>query len=169
MPSRREALGLSLDDLIAGGLERLHASGAYEQRSPVDPAYNCIAFAAGDTAHHWSPRDLGGYWWPPDALKEDTVGSVMAALACVGYVECEGPAFEDGYEKVAIFAKDERPTHAARQNPDEQLWLSKLGKEYDIAHANLEDVGGAEYGEPVKYMRRARSSAPELPTTTALE
>jgi len=41
--------------------------------------------------------------------------------------------------------------------------LSKLGKEYDIAHANLNDVGGEEYGEPVKYMRRERTSAPELP------
>ncbi len=160
MPSRREALRLSLADLVARGLERLQATGEYEQRSPVDAAYNCVAFAAGDTERFWSPQAVGGYWWPADALKEDTVGSVMAALACVGYVECEDSAFEDGYEKVAIFAKDERPTHAARQDPDAQLWLSKLGKEYDIAHANLEDVGGKEYGEPVKYMRRERTSAP---------
>ena len=43
MPSRREALGLPLSDLIAAGLERLHESGEYEERSPIDPAYNCVA------------------------------------------------------------------------------------------------------------------------------
>lgn len=163
MPSRREALGLSLDELVAAGLERLEESGDYEQRSPVDAAYNCVAFAAGDTGRYWSPLVAGGYSWPADALKEDTVGGAMAALACVGYVECEDPAFEVGYEKVAIFAKGERPTHAARQDTESELWLSKLGTEYDIAHASLEEVGGKEYGEPVKYMRRERTSAPELP------
>lgn len=157
MPSRRDALGLPLAELIAAGLERLHASGEYAERSPIDPAYNCVAFAAGDTERFWSPLAVSGYWWPADALMEDTIGGVMSALACVGYVECEDPAFEDGYEKVAVFAKDERPTHAARQDPDEQLWLSKLGKEYDIAHTNLAEVGGTEYGEPVRYMRRERA------------
>jgi len=87
----------------------------------------------------------------------------MAALACVGFVECTDATFEDGHEKVALFAAEDRPTHAARQETDSEVWLSKLGKEYDIAHANLNDVGGEEYGEPVKYMRRERTSAPELP------
>lgn len=163
MPSRREALGLPLAELVATGLERLEASGEYEERSPVDATYNCVAFAAGDTGHYWSPQAVSGFWWPADALMRDTVGGVMAALACVGYVECEDPTFEDGYEKVAIFAKDEQPKHAARQDPESRLWLSKLGKEYDIAHANLDDVGGEQYGEPVKYMRRERPNAPELP------
>lgn len=148
---------------MAAGLERLDASGAYEERSPVDATYNCVAFAAGDTGHYWSPLAVGGFWWPADALTEDTVGGVMAALACVGYVECEDAAFEDGFEKVAIFAKGDRPLHASRQDSESRMWLSKLGKEYDIAHANLEDVGGKQYGEPVKYMRRERTNVPELP------
>ncbi len=163
MPSRREVLGLPLADLIAAGLERLHASGEFEERSPIDPAYNCLAFAAGDTERYWSPLGVGGYSWPAEAPVEDTVGGVMAALACAGYVECADASFEDGYEKVAVFAIGDQPTHAARQDPDSQMWLSKLGKEYDIAHANVEDVGGKEYGEPVKYLRRERTDVPELP------
>lgn len=163
MPSRRGTLSLPLADLVAQGLERLHASGEYEERSPIDPAYNCVAFAAGDTGHFWSPTAMDGCSWPADAPADDTVDGVMAALACVGFVECTDATFEDGYEKVALFAAEDRPTHAARQDTDSEVWLSKLGKEYDIAHANLNDVGGEEYGEPVKYMRRERTSAPELP------
>ena len=163
MPSRRGTLSLPLADLVAQGLERLHASGEYEERSPINPAYNCVAFAAGDTGHFWSPTAMDGCSWPADAPADDTVDGVMAALACVGFVKCTDATFEDGHEKVALFAAEDRPTHAARQDTDSEVWLSKLGKEYDIAHANLNDVGGEEYGEPVKYMRRERTSAPELP------
>lgn len=50
--------------------------------------------------------------------------------------------------------KDGVPEHAARQDMKTAMWLSKLGELYDIAHRNVEDVGGEEYGEPVCYLCR---------------
>ncbi len=41
--------------------------------SPKDPSYNCIAFAAGDADRKWDPDMLPdpGYYWPPNALRDD--------------------------------------------------------------------------------------------------
>ena len=44
----------------------------------------------------------------------------------------DGP-LQDGYEKIAIYALDGEPTHAARQL-DTGRWTSKLGKHEDIEH-----------------------------------
>lgn len=155
---------MTLADLVERWLPRLHESGEYEERSPIDASYNCVAFAAGDTSRFWSPKVQDGYSWPADAPADETVSGVMAALECAGFVECSDATFEDRYEKVAVFAIGDFPTHAARQDVGTGAWLSKLGKEYDIAHTNLADVGGEVYGEPVAYMRRDRSSAPRRPS-----
>ncbi len=154
---------MPLTELVSRWLPRLHESGEYEERSPIDASYNCVAFAAGDMTRFWSPKMMDGYSWPADAPADETISGVMAALECAGFVECSDATFEDDYEKVAIFAIGDFPTHAARQDVDVDAWLSKLGKEYDIAHTNLADVGGEAYGEPVAYMRRERSGTPTLP------
>ena len=155
---------MTLAELVERWLAQLHESGEYEERSPIDASYNCVAFAAGDTTRFWSPKTTDGYSWPADAPADETVGGVMAALSHAGFVECLDASFEDGYEKVAVFAIGDFPTHAARQDAVAGGWLSKLGKEYDIAHASLAEVGGEVYGEPVAYMRRDRSSPPTLPS-----
>ena len=81
----------------------------------------------------------------------------MAAFAVLGYEECEGDSLEEGYEKVALFARNVigvlEPTHAARQLRDGQ-WTSKLGPQEDIEHTRAEDVAGPCYGIPVRFMKR---------------
>ena len=59
---------------------------------------------------------------------------------------CGNGSLEDGYEKVAIYARDGELTHAARQLRDGR-WTSKLGKYEDIEHDSLEALYGDGYGE----------------------
>ena len=58
-----------------------------------------------------------------------------------------------GYEKIAIYALDQKPTHAARQM-NTGAWTSKLGVEEDIVHDRPELLAGPCYGNVAQYMRR---------------
>jgi hypothetical protein len=57
-------------------------------------------------------------------------------------------SLESQYEKVALFAKDGRVTHAARQLPSGR-WTSKLGSDVDIEH-ELYAIEGEVYGTVVQ-------------------
>jgi len=74
-------------------------------------------------------------------------------LSGVGYSPCSDGSPEAGWEKVALYATDEGPTHAARQMPNGR-WTSKLGPEEDIEH-ELQGLSGAFYGSVVRFLRRA--------------
>ncbi len=138
---------------------RLRGGGRYEQLSPIDHDYNCIAFAAGDTERFWWPSPAwslgGGSYWPRGVPGEETIEAFVTLFASLGYQTCRDGTFEAGFEKVAIYAHDGVPTHAARQMIEERRWLSKLGRGYDIAHDEVEGVGGRPgYGAVAVYMRR---------------
>ncbi len=132
---------------------RLHG-GNFLRVSPPDRGYNCIAWAAGDNSQWWQPTGLGGHYWPAGVPLEMTSRAYQAAYEAQGYDVCSSGLLEEGYEKVAIFAKDGIPTHAARQLPNGQ-WTSKLGEYIDIVHTSAENVGGGLYGEVVAFLRRA--------------
>ena len=155
--SPRRLAPLDLNTLIALKFPRLKASGAYEQRSFPDKNYNCIAFAAGDTNRWWWPIGRAGNYWPLGSPREETVATFVSAFESIGYTICSDGATDTGHHKVVLYAKVGLPTHAARQESDTTMWLSKLGQSYDIAHQYIEDVGGDEYGEPVLFLRRAVS------------
>jgi len=92
---------------------------------PADPAFNCVAWAAGVTDEWWWPADPDAFW-PPGVPDELTVQAVSAALGTVGYAACADGGPEPGFEKVAIYAKAGVPTHVARGHSDGR-WSSKLG------------------------------------------
>lgn len=107
-------------------------SEEYEITSPVDPQYNCIAWAAGDNENWWEPDSPGGYYWPPNIPREYTLASYQLAFRRQGYRPCGSGDVEEGYEKIAIFADDAGvPKHAARQTEDGR-WTSKLGQGPDM-------------------------------------
>jgi hypothetical protein len=144
---------------IEGNFPRLLAGAAYDERSPIDFDYNCIAFAAGETHRFWWPPPpaplSGGSYWPPGVAAEETLAAFVAAFESLGYDVCADGSFESAVEKVAIYAKNGVPTHAARQSVAEGKWLSKLGRAYDIAHDDPDGVGGEPgYGDVVVYMQR---------------
>lgn len=117
--------------------------------------YNCLAWAAGDTAQWWWPCEpTEDYYWPAGVERAETLTAFVAAYALLGYAPCSTPELEPGYEKVAFFAApDGIPTHASRQLPSGR-WTSKLGEGEDIEH-DLQDISGAIYGTVVQLMRRA--------------
>jgi hypothetical protein len=129
----------------------------YQITSPKTIDYNCIAWAAGDTQQWWWPsEDLDNDYWPPGVPRERTQEAFVAAFAALGYVVCESEDSEAGYEKIALFADADGPTHAGRQLSNDR-WTSKLGKLEDIEHA-LHNLDGGPYGAVILIMKRKTTS-----------
>ena len=134
----------------------------HEITSCYDTRYNCIAWAADETAVVWWPVDGDGVGWPPEAaIDDESIWNFAVAFSTLGYVECANSSLEDGWEKVALFAVLERgeliATHAARQLEDGR-WTSKLGDCEDISHTTLEAVCCKDYGVDLLYMKRRRDN-----------
>ena len=121
--------------------------------SPRDRAYNCIAWAAGETTRFWWPDPMGTTYWPAGAPSEETVGAFIQAYATLGYSPCESAALEQDFEKIAVYTKDAKPTHAARQLRNGS-WTSKLGRQEDIEHESPEAIEGPAYGKVAVILRR---------------
>ena len=142
----------------ADDFPKLHSLN-HRVTSPCKNRYNCIAWAAGSADRWWWPTKFA--FWPPGVPREETLSAFLAAFATLGYAECQDGAMEEGYEKVALFARHDdegriAPTHAAKQLADGR-WTSKLGALEDIEHMEPEDVNGPLYGTPIRFMRRAIS------------
>jgi hypothetical protein len=125
----------------------------FHKTSEKTPVYNCIAWALRDSKRFWWP--IGGYW-PHDCPRQTTIDAFERAFASQGYCRCENGQLESNVEKIALFAKESKPTHAARQLPSGR-WTSKLGQNIDIEH-DVSDVQGPRYGMIVAYFRRDRKS-----------
>jgi hypothetical protein len=127
----------------------------YDRTSDATPDYNCIAWAASDQTRWWWPGlDLVGKeaYWPPKAPRKRTLKAFALAFKTLGYEKCKDGLFEEGFEKIAIYAKGDLPTHAARQLVDGK-WTHKIGRNIDIS-SNLTAVEDGIYGLPVRFLRR---------------
>lgn len=138
----------------------------YQETSPYDNTYNCLAFAAGETQRWWHPCDFGGCYWPT-GVQPDTLESWIAVYEHLGYVCCDSRELEPEHEKVALFVKDGEPTHAARQL-DSGYWTSKMGKAEDVEHA-LEGLEGGTYGHVAVLLKRARNVQHSLGLSAPLD
>lgn len=132
---------------------RLEEEG-FSEESPASPRYNCIAWAAEVTHQFWWPRATP-FFWPPGVPQTETVDAFFQAFETLGYLRCPDGLLEPGFSKIAFYAIDGRPTHAARQLPDGS-WTSKLGRHIDIIHRTLTGLEGPAYGNVVGYMKRPR-------------
>jgi hypothetical protein len=123
----------------------------YQVKSRRTKKYNCLAWAAGDTANWWEPG--GRHYWPNTLARAYSPTAYTQVFTALGYVICDSDDLEDGFEKVALFVNEfGEPTHAARQLPSGR-WTSKLGKLEDIEH-DLRDLEGTEYGTVVLILKR---------------
>lgn len=130
------------------------ASVEYQVTSPEDGLYNCIAWAAGRMNGWWWPDAGHRAYWPPTAPRELTVAAFVRAFETLGYQVCSSDEWEHGFEKVALYARDGKPTHMARQ-VDASRWTSKCGSLQDINHT-LDGLEGPQYGEVVVVLKRQR-------------
>jgi hypothetical protein len=130
------------------------AAGGFVETSPVTAAYNCIAWAAGDTDRWWWPDAMNTSYWPPEIPRSETLEAFVAAFATLGYARCSDGTVAVEIEKVAIYAKSSRPTHMSRQLADGR-WTSKLGHDIDLTH-DLAGLEGALYGLVAVFLSRPR-------------
>src|SRR5437899_3157076 len=111
-------------------LPRLTAAN-HRVSSPASWEYNCIAWAAGQTDAWWWPAP--GRYWPESVPREETLAAFIAAFTALGFQIVAHAEQEANTEKIALYAKDKMPTHAARQLAS-GWWTSKLGPSIDIEH-----------------------------------
>ena len=128
---------------------------AHRITSPTTPEYNCIAWAAGEHDVWWWPDPMGQAFWPTGIPRVVRIDAFVMAYGVKGFVPCDNPGLEEHIEKIALYALNGAPTHAARQLPN-GLWTSKLGPQEDIEHL-LEGLEGPAYGRVVMYLKRPRS------------
>lgn len=120
--------------------------------SEVTPLYNYIAWAADDCFKWYEPDPFGIYYWPPNIPREYTIGAYIKVYESLGYIRCTNGNLKSGEQKIAIFAKDNFPTHAAKQLQDGS-WSSKLGKNIDVSHT-LNAIEHGHYGLVVQFLVR---------------
>jgi len=131
-----------------------NANDPFIKTSEVTPTYNCIAWAAGDSTQWYEPDPMGFYFWPRNIPRQYSVEAYVMVYESMGYKPCDNGAFENEFEKVAVFSKNGKPTHAARQLSDGK-WTSKLGKNIDISHS-IESMEGGQYGDVHQFLKRNR-------------
>ena len=117
--------------------------------SPETIEYNCIGWAVGRSDLFVWPIGMS---WPSSCPREETIYAFESAFRILGYESCEDRKYEQGFDKIALYAQGNRPTHAARQLA-EGKWTSKVGTSFDIEH-NLKDLEGKRYGKVVMFFRR---------------
>jgi hypothetical protein len=97
---------------VSAELERIFpalAVDGYALSSPDSAAYNCIAWAVGESHRWWEP----GIYWPVQV--GDDLSALVSLFASLGYDPCDGEELESGYDKVALYAGELGDwTHAAR-------------------------------------------------------
>ncbi len=127
--------------------------GNFRPTSPINRNYNCIAWAAEVDDEFWWPSPAPDAAWPKDVPQEESIPAFIAAYATLGYEVCQDGLHENDYQKVAVYALNGIPTHAARSLANGK-WTSKLGRNIDIEHDDLDCVNGPVYGAPHVFLRK---------------
>ena len=140
----------------------LRYDNVFKITSPIDPNYNCIAWAYQIKGRWmWPPKGLptgvldAVTYWPNDNSSPD-VERFVDAFRQKGYEKCDTSDFETGFRKIALYIKPGTTecTHAARQLSD-GTWTSKLGCSYDIQHGTPQAIEGQCYGCVYCYMKKS--------------
>jgi hypothetical protein len=106
------------------------AKGNHRIKSPFDPTYNCVAFAAG--LRVWKEPSVDQFGvaghWDEDLQKEDSLARTIRYFQQkLGYKVTRSARYEPGHEKIAIYADDKNEfKHVAKQSRSN--WVSKLGQ-----------------------------------------
>lgn len=120
-------------------------------------AYNCFAWVLGLTDRKMSPEQAPFYYWPEGAIRGYSLGAFIEAYAVFGFEPCGlDSAWEEGWEKIALYGFDDEPKHAALQKSD-QVWTSKIGDYEDIEHTLDGLAENSFYGTVLIILKRKKS------------
>ena len=98
----------------------------------------------------------GVHYWPSDEIQSPSIENFIKAFQQRGYECCDNGDFEQGYQKIALYAKPDSwgiCTHASQQKRN-GCWTSKLGRECDIQHGTPDTIENNIYGKVRCYMKR---------------
>jgi hypothetical protein len=124
-----------------------------EFTSPVDPNYNCLAWALSFNFSAFE-NAKGAFWAWPD-VPDDTAEGWAQVCQIHGFTPTDNTEHVAGYEKIAIFEDADGDLHASRQDRTGR-WKSKLGDlGPDIDHDGLTALE-APYGRVVRILRKKR-------------
>jgi hypothetical protein len=141
----------------------------YRITSPADPDYNCVAWGLRIASQWWSPGPDERNVWPDDVPAWPSLTAFVEVFEREGYERCEDEAYEEGFERIAIFTYPSgEPTHVARQLEGGK-WTSKLGESVDIEHDDLSAVSCGLYGDVAVLMRRRGDPEPGRPQSLILD
>lgn len=130
--------------------------------SPIDPNYNCHAWAARITDTWYEPYGMilpssfPPYVWPSDLPHDLSPETFAAFYSKFGFELTDHSEMEDGFEKIAFYVRKGEVQHTARQLANGR-WTSKIGDKEDIQHS-LEELTTDRpfgYGSALIFMRRA--------------
>jgi hypothetical protein len=109
---------------------------------------------------------LPGFYWPPGAIRGQSIDALVSAYETLGYEICSGADLEDGYEKVALYVNQFGSwEHIAKQ--EEDGWLSsKLRNLEYIRYPTALAVSSADYRQVMYFMRRRKRGQHERPSQT---
>ena len=135
-----------------------------------DPAYyNCIAFVVGDFRRKWWPGEYHPKWstdfWPLPVVegREESVEAFLQMFATEKFEQCDDSTLEAGFEKIAIYALNNRVRHAALQWSDD-TWTEEQIK---VDTQSTRTIMTVKTGEVVKL--RWPGSTPDKQAWAELE
>lgn len=146
---------------IIGIFPKLATDKNFKLTSPINPNYNCLAWACHYNDRWMQPPSItpppldSVVYWPEDAKQGMEIECLIDAFRTKGYELCDSWEYEDKYQKVALYVKKDSKTwtHAARELQN-GFWTSKLGQGYDIQHGTPFTIEGDSYGEVYCIMKR---------------
>lgn len=108
--------------------------------SKDDRDFNCVSFTLDiEDGWMWTNTEIWPYQHVPRNLR---IESFKLLYEYYGYKICENDSYEEGYSKIAFYAKDNYPEHASKQF--ENVWRSRCGK-YIIEHELEWLCGNSKY------------------------
>jgi hypothetical protein len=135
-------------------LPGLQEGVSLEFTSPVDPNYNCLAWALSATFSAF--ENTKGAFWAWSDIPDDTAEGWAQVCQIHGFTPTDNAEFETGHEKIAIFEDGDGDLHACRQDKTGR-WKSKLGDlGPDIDHDGLTALE-VPYGKVVRILQRKRT------------
>jgi hypothetical protein len=106
-----------------------------KQTSELNKCYNCVAWVS----------EINNDWIWPDIVNKTVFINLFKSY---GYKEIQNGniSLEPYKQKIAIYVDSfNKPSHVARQLRNGK-WTSKIGRNIDIEHDNLEVLEGPLYG-----------------------
>jgi hypothetical protein len=131
------------------------AACSHRITSPPDDNYNCVAWVNRTLDRWYEP----GINWPSDVPEPDGDEDLACYVALFEkwfFETCDGPEYEPGFLKIAIYADGQFFQHVARQLRDGS-WSSKAGRMHDLRHQELDALhpsGIMRNARPVVFMKR---------------